>query len=721
MEEEPTSPAAAPAADTGTPSPPPAHPSAGIDGVGGLMSRLREHKIVQWALAYIGAAITIAHGEELLAHAFSWNEIYARWLLALLLVGFPIALMIAWYQGHKGLARVTQGEMVIGSILLLVGAVLFVFLVRPPAGQPTEGASAVQATALPARTTARTLAASGVPRLAVLPFENLSPDARNAFFTDGLYEEILTAIANSTPGLEVISRTTMLSYRGKPVTMQTLARELDCSYVMEGSVRREGDVVRLTLQLIDARNDRHVWAQDYDRKLVSAMALESEVAAAVASQLSQKFGGAAPDPDAATDPLAYDLYLKSKAAAGSVSTYHESEQLLSQALERDPKFVRAYLQRVVLRTGMFLSNHLGPDDTLPAARADLATAQKLAPGDPRVTAVAARLAFTEVDYARALTLFQQAEAAGLADPEVLDWHQTLLFAMGRYPEAVAISRRLADLDPKNEEAQFWAWYMQMEMHHFPEALRLTDLGIARGADPDGWRGNRAVVLFFAGGDFEPLRAYWADKFPSVWKTTDEFREQMGSASDQLARQHRFQDLRRLLDSAPERDWNCHYIDWPLTRVGLTPVAESRGWTNLYLGDTAEARRDGQHILEFLARTPETRWNKWSRLVLRAEAQLFMGDADAANATAAEAVALTRTTPDVSDQMNAYIRSTQIMAWSGAKEAAVRRLEELSTDVPGLWPGEIGGNPIYSIPLAPLASYRALTARLTAQMRASGLH
>jgi TolB-like protein len=708
MAEEPIAPAA------------PAHPPAGIDGVAGLMARLREHKIVQWALAYVGAAITIAHGEELLAHAFAWNELYARWLLALLLVGFPIALTIAWYQGHKGLARVTQGELVIGSILLMVGGVLFVFLVRAPARHATEAAAEVQASAGTAPTSTGTQRVSTVPRLAVLPFENLSPDPKNAFFTDGLYEEILTAIANGTPGLEVISRTTMLSYRGKPVTMQTLAHELDCSYVMEGSVRREGDVVRLTLQLIDARSDRHVWAQDYDRKLVSAMALESEVAAAVASQLSQKFGGVASDPDAATDPLAYDLYLKSKAAAGSFATYHESEQLLKEALERDPKFVRAYLQRVVLRTDMFLDNHLGPDEALPAAHADLATAQQLAPGDPRVMAVAARLAFVEMDYARALTLFQQAEAAGLADPEVLDWHQTLLFAMGRYPEAVAISRRLADLDPKNEEAQAWAQYMQMEMHHFPEALRLTDLGIARGIDPDGWRESRAVVLFFAGGDFEPLRAYWADKFPSVWKTAAEVRQQIGSAADQLSRQHRFQDLRRLLDSAPAQEWNCLYIDWPVTRVGLTPVAVARGWNNLFLGDTAEARRDGQHILEFLARTPENRWNKWYRLVLRAEAQLFMGDAHAANVTAAEAVALTRTMPDVSDQMNAYVISTQIMAWSGSKEEAVRRLEDLSTSIPGLWPGEIGGNPVYSIPLASLASYKALTARLTAQMQASGL-
>ena len=105
----------------------------GVDGPSALWQRVRDHKIVQWALAYVGAAITIAHGQELLAHAFAWNEIYARWVMALLLVGFPIALTLAWYHGHKGLTKLSQGEMVIGSLLLVIGAGLFAVLVRPPA------------------------------------------------------------------------------------------------------------------------------------------------------------------------------------------------------------------------------------------------------------------------------------------------------------------------------------------------------------------------------------------------------------------------------------------------------------------------------------------------------------------------------------------------------------------------------------------------------------
>ena len=99
----------------------------------------------------------------------------------------------------------------------------------------------------------------------MLPFENLSPDPANAFFTDGMHEEILSTIANRASNLEVISRTTMMVYRATPKSVSEIARELGVTHVLEGSVRREGQTVRLTLQLIDARNDAHLWSKNFDR------------------------------------------------------------------------------------------------------------------------------------------------------------------------------------------------------------------------------------------------------------------------------------------------------------------------------------------------------------------------------------------------------------------------------------------------------------------------
>ncbi|HEY1890915.1 MAG TPA: hypothetical protein VGG63_10940 [Steroidobacteraceae bacterium] len=109
-----------------------------MDGVAGLLGRVREHKIAQWALAYIGAAITVAHGEELMAHAFAWNDGIARGLMGVLVAGFPVVLGLAWYHGHKGLTRVSQGELMVGSILLVIAALLLVALVRPTRGLPSR-------------------------------------------------------------------------------------------------------------------------------------------------------------------------------------------------------------------------------------------------------------------------------------------------------------------------------------------------------------------------------------------------------------------------------------------------------------------------------------------------------------------------------------------------------------------------------------------------------
>jgi adenylate cyclase len=211
------------------------------------------------------------------------------------------------------------------------------------------------------------------PRIAVLPFENLSPDSGNAFFADGVHEELLATLANDTPGLlDVISSTTMSVYRGKPVLVPTLARDLNCTYVLEGSVRREGNLVRLTLQLIDARDDRQIWAESYDRTLGNAMALEREVATAVTSRLSLKLSGVQSHAPS-VDPAAYDLYLKARGAeraafeTHSVAGIQNATQLLGQAIEADPNFVRAHLERMSLRLRLFLYNHALPDDVLPLA------------------------------------------------------------------------------------------------------------------------------------------------------------------------------------------------------------------------------------------------------------------------------------------------------------------------------------------------------------------
>jgi tetratricopeptide (TPR) repeat protein len=328
------------------------------------------------------------------------------------------------------------------------------------------------------------------------------------------------------------------------------------------------------------------------------------------------------------------------------------------------------------------------------------------------------MAFAKLDYNQALELFESAERAGVADPESLDWKRALLFDMGRYPEAAALAARLAELDPKNEDAQDSWVYMLMELHQYREALQLVDVLVA-GA-PEDWQDERNMLIAYAGGNFAPRHAALAAQFAKPWHTAEDVQANLAVAIVDLPMEHRFEDMRRHIDESPIDSVRSTYRVFPTFRIGRTPLADDRGWMDLLLGDRTEERKDAKKILSFLSRTAETPWNKWYRLMLQADAELFMGNPEKANQTAAAAVALTRSLPDVSQQMCAYIWSTQILAWTERKDEAVKRLTAMSTSVPGLWPGEIVENPKYTIPLGDNAGYQALRERLKKEMNALDL-
>lgn len=360
-------------------------PPPGVPRPATLWGRVKEHKVLQWGLGYLGAALALAHGQELLSHTFHWPELVGRIVVGALIVGFPIAIALAWYHGHRGLQRISAGELTIISILVFIGAWLLVLFTRSPSGHAAAVHTATTSEAV-AASVARQSPRTTKPRVAILPFENLGPDPANAFFTDGLHEEILSTLARRAPGLEVISRSTMMMYRLKPKPLAEVARELRATHLIEGSVRREASQVRLTLQLIDARTDGHEWSQNYDRTLANALTLQSEVAGEVASQLSvQLAGGPQLAARPTKDPEAYDLYLKARLAAQLTSPYvplarlRNVEDLLTRALARDPSFARAYVERLSVRMSLFDWNYETSEAHVRRAGEDLAAAKRLAP------------------------------------------------------------------------------------------------------------------------------------------------------------------------------------------------------------------------------------------------------------------------------------------------------------------------------------------------------
>ena len=242
-----------------------------------FFARLKQRKIVQWALAYVAASFAFIQVIDIVAQRFGWPEHTVRFIIIALAVGFFVMLVLAWYHGERGTQRVTGPELLFLALLLTIGGAVAWRLaptVTEPNGQPGS-ASTAQSTSI-----------SGVhadsKSIAVLPFENLSDDKANAYFAEGMQEEILTRLAGIGE-LKVISRTSTEKYKSHPDNLKIVAGELGVANILEGSVQKAGEAVRVNVQLIDARNDMHLWAQTYDRELKNVFVVESEVAQQIAA------------------------------------------------------------------------------------------------------------------------------------------------------------------------------------------------------------------------------------------------------------------------------------------------------------------------------------------------------------------------------------------------------------------------------------------------------
>jgi TolB-like protein len=675
-----------------------------------LWVRIKEHKVLQWALAYFGAALALAHAQELVGHAFNWPEVVGRLTIGALAVGFPIVIALAWYHGHKGMSRTTQGEMTVIAVLLIIGAGLLIALVRVPAVRAPVAAANVPAPPAPA-----VIVPSGKLRIAVLPFDNLSPDPANAYFADGLYEEILATLAQRAPGLEVISRTTMMMYRQKPKALGELAKELSATHVIEGSVRRVGNQVRLTLQLIDARTDDHIWAQDYDRTLANTLALQSEVAQQVATELAVQLRaqGSAPAPH--YDPEAYDLYLKALGTRNALVAMGNTEGTadpiktimdgFTRAIDKDPTLAPAYVERMFghLR-GLFVD----PENAV-RARADLESAERLAPADPKVLVARAwYLVYADLDSEAALRAFDAAEAAGLTDPvELLDKSSALL-AQHREDEAIRYVQRLLTLDPRDRLIIGWLTIFQANARHPVDALRTVTAGIQQLPEASELKKMRVQLIFDYTGDISAL-------------------ESLGPKDDSLYLQyyrlrlrHQYAQLARVLASAPpsvSAD-GIHFDPRP------SPTDLLRGWTNLLLGDEANARSDGQMVLKWVAQQKESKWNRAYLRALAAQGHALAGESAAAIAAGQQALMISRESqeiPIMNPREGIDLAVAAVYAWSGAQEQAVDLLEELTRGGRGPGPIRIARDPLYTVPLAKNARFQQLVSELEAQARTSPLN
>lgn len=310
--------------------------------------------------------------------------------------------------------------------------------------------------------------------IAVLPLENLSPEKENAFFADGLQDDLLTSLAKVSD-LKVISRTSVSQYRGAGAArnLREIGRELGVENVLEGSVRRERDRLLVNVQLIKAREDRHIWAEHYDRALADSVGLQGELARQIAAVLKAKL---APDEKAdlsarpTSNPEAYVFYLKAREREGMVNATAEdrstAEKLYVQAIGLDPTFAAAYARASLLNSSL-----ADGDKLLEAkARKQAEDALRLSPalGEGHL-ALGLCLYWAEKDYFAALKEFSFAADASPNNPEIFHYIAGIYRRQGRWRESLASDQRALELDPRNRTVAVFAAHNYQLVRDWPAA------------------------------------------------------------------------------------------------------------------------------------------------------------------------------------------------------------------------------------------------------------
>jgi len=307
------------------------------------------------------------------------------------------------------------------------------------------------------------VATTSVPEksIAVLPFENLSEEKANAFFTDGVQDEILTDLAKIAD-LKVISRTSVMQYKtGAPRNLREIGQQLGVAHLVEGSVQRAANKIRVNAQLIDARNDAHLWAQTYDRDLADVFAIQSEIAKAIADQLQAKLSPnekKAIEQPPTTDLAAFDLYSRAKSlllTRGASATFEPDVQkaieLLDEAVKRDPSFFDAYCQLAYAHETLYAT--FAVDHTparLALAEAAVQAATRLRPDAGETHLARAQfLYYGRRDYAGALAELESMRRALPNDPRLFELTGYILRRRGQQEESLRNLRRAVELDPRN--------------------------------------------------------------------------------------------------------------------------------------------------------------------------------------------------------------------------------------------------------------------------------
>jgi TolB-like protein/Flp pilus assembly protein TadD len=421
---------------------------------------------VQWGLAYGAGSWVLLQVVGFAADAFAWPAIIKQFAMLGLTVGFPVALTLAWFHGERGQQRVTAPEVVALTVLLLLGGgLLWIYAHRSATTTAPADRSAPTSSVTDTR-----------PSIAVLPFENRSRAADDAFFVDGIHDDILTQLSKVS-ALRVISRTSVERFRKSDLSMQEIAKQLGVRSILEGGVQRAGDRVRINVQLIDAPTDAPVWAETYDRELIAPniFSIQSELAAAIAGKLKTSLTTAeqARANSIPTQSLAaWEAYQRGRQrlAKRNTAAIGEAEGHFRKAIEHDPMFALAWdgLADALVLQAYYGSRPKGA--RLADAEQAVTRALKLEPNLAEGWASAGVIAYQRLELDRAEQMLRRAIALNPNYAPAHHWLSMSLTDLGRRSDALAMAESAVMLDPLSGVINNWLGNARDRVGRFDDAL-----------------------------------------------------------------------------------------------------------------------------------------------------------------------------------------------------------------------------------------------------------
>jgi TolB-like protein/Tfp pilus assembly protein PilF len=648
----------------------------------GFFEELKRRKVYRVAIAYVVGSWALAQGLAQVLPVFDIPNSAIRGVIALLLVGFPVALVLAWMFDitPTGIERTSAVEaqpepksrrrrnvvlLAAGGAMISIATGLFL---------------------LP-----RAVAHKVDKSIAVLPFENLSDEKENAYFADGIQDDVLTNLSKISD-LRVISRTSVMQYRGRTSNVRDIGKALGVSNILEGSVRRSGNRVRLNVQLIDATTDEHLWASDYDRDVTDVFAIQSDLAQKIAEALQAKLS-AGEKSQMTRKPTengeAYLAFVQARDLSCAFEDFDklkQGEQLFERAIELDPNFALA-----IARYSQLESWIVHTFDPTPARREKARTlaerALQLRPDLPEAhLARGISYYYGDNNYDAALKEFEIAQGGLPNESEIYLYIGSIQRRQGKWAESTANMEKAVNLNPKD------AWSLQnltfnyQMLRDYQKANKTIDRALAlnpTGLEPLEVKAKLAIA---ENGDFSVAEKAF-DAVKSLPMSKEQKLKTAGSRIDVLLLERKYREALEMAESIPDDDlgaflphlWSKYFY------IGFARRAlhDEDGARAAFL----KAKTAGE---EQVKRTPDA---VESHIQL-AKTLAFLGERDAALAEAQRASELVPESKDAFGGPEVMESVAQVYAILDEKDRAIEVLDGLLSRPSGMTVQTLKVNPIW---------------------------